>query len=200
MISPLNTISNNKKRIRRQIRELLNKTEQGIVKELSIQIQNRVMQTEQWRTSENICCYLSASTEVQTNQLLKSARINNKKVFTPAFDKQNKIYKLCPYNYGDDLINGYKNIPEPAGAVLQFPERIDIAIVPGIAFDRQGNRIGHGSGHFDRLLAKNCFAGAFKIGLCLESQLVNKISVSKHDIRMDAVATEKNLYTGKYNK
>ena len=62
-----------------------------------------------------------------------------------------------------------------------------MVVVPGVAFDAQGGRLGHGRGHFDRLLARS---PALRVGLCSEARLVAAVPMEPHDVRMDVVATE----------
>lgn len=72
----------------------------------------------------------------------------------------------------------------------------DILIVPGVAFDKQCNRIGYGMGHYDKYLAKlaKIDKKIFTIGACFEFQLIEKISTMKHDVPMNLVITESNIY------
>lgn len=74
-----------------------------------------------------------------------------------------------------------------------LPEQLDLIMVPGVAFDRYGGRIGNGAGYYDRLLA-NVSEDALFIGICYESQLCDKVIMEKHDISMDIILTEKNCY------
>ncbi len=69
-------------------------------------------------------------------------------------------------------------------------EDIDLIIVPGVAFDKKGNRIGHGKGYYDRLLDKT---NATKIGLAFEFQLLKEIPTDKHDLPIDILITEKRI-------
>ena len=62
--------------------------------------------------------------------------------------------------------------------------------MPGLAFDPHGGRLGHGKGHYDRLLASSVFDGAWKVGIGFDCQIVAKIPTGEHDVRMDAVVSE----------
>ena len=94
------------------------------------------------------------------------------------------------YTKGCRMISGAYNIKEPAGGAGCGIKSIGLVIVPGIAFDRRGNRIGFGKGFYDRFL-KKLPESAVKAGVCLESQLVPSIPAGKHDIKMDYLITEK---------
>lgn len=83
---------------------------------------------------------------------------------------------LCP---GE----GYA-IPEPVGALFTDLKQIDLVLVPGVAFDREGNRLGRGKGYYDRILKQT---PAYKIGLCFDFQLLDCVPTEEHDIKMDRV-------------
>jgi 5-formyltetrahydrofolate cyclo-ligase len=76
------------------------------------------------------------------------------------------------------------------------PEQLDCIMVPGVAFDRNGGRLGNGAGYYDHLL-KSVRVDAVLIGVCFESQLVEQVALERHDVPMDVVITEKALYAGK---
>ena len=93
--------------------------------------------------------------------------------------------ELRRYTGPSDLAQGAYNIMEPTGEVFDNYTDIDIAVIPGVAFDKDGNRMGRGKGYYDRLLPK--LANTYKIGICLPFQLVEKIPTDEHDVRMDEV-------------
>jgi len=71
---------------------------------------------------------------------------------------------------------------------------VDLVVTPGLAFDSSGGRLGHGGGHYDRLLAGTTMQQAFKVGLALECQMVERVPMNARDIRLDAVVTERAVY------
>ena len=76
------------------------------------------------------------------------------------------------------------------------PQDLDLVMVPGVGFDRNGGRMGNGQGYYDRLL-ENARPDCPLIAICYESQLFDEILVGPHDVFMDKVITEKDIYTGK---
>ena len=76
---------------------------------------------------------------------------------------------------------------EPTGPLFADYSKIQLAIIPGMGFDRQGNRLGRGKGYYDRMLAK--LSHAYKIGVCFPFQLFDKIPTDIYDITMDEVLT-----------
>lgn len=90
------------------------------------------------------------------------------------------------------MVSGYRGIMEPGeDACLVDPMEIDLAIIPGMAFDVRGGRLGRGKGYYDRLLP---LLKCKKVGVCLDSHLVDEVPVETHDIPVDVVITPNNLY------
>jgi 5-formyltetrahydrofolate cyclo-ligase len=88
------------------------------------------------------------------------------------------------------LAPGRHGIPEPVAPDWTHPEIIELAIIPGLAFDRRGDRLGHGAGHYDRLLAQAPLKSALKIGLAFAFQLREFVPATARDVAMDGVVTE----------
>lgn len=92
--------------------------------------------------------------------------------------------KMCEYT--GELRNGKYNIPEPTGQ----EKEATVVIVPGSAFDTKGYRIGYGGGYYDRYLKDE----HLKIGVCFEFQIVDEVPTESHDVKLDLLITEKNIY------
>ena len=88
---------------------------------------------------------------------------------------------------------GFAGISEPTGPVAEL-DRVRLIVVAGIAFDRQGNRLGRGGGHYDRLLAA-LPASTLRVGLCFSSQVVASLPHAEHDEPVDLLATEDGVIT-----
>jgi 5-formyltetrahydrofolate cyclo-ligase len=89
------------------------------------------------------------------------------------------IWKTGPYGLRE---------PDPSTWERRNPDTIEIALIPGLAFDASGGRLGRGKGYYDRLLGDSGFHG-MKVGICMEWQLVKLVPCASHDIRMDLVVT-----------
>lgn len=90
------------------------------------------------------------------------------------------------YTGSQDLVTGSYNIGEPVGERFTDYAAIDLAVIPGVAFDLAGNRLGRGKGYYDRLLP---LLPAFKAGICFPYQLVEEVPAESFDICMDTVIT-----------
>ncbi len=192
---------NSKETIRVSIQEQRNKLAPEWILKISDQIQGRVLELDEWKAANQVCCYLALPCEVQTGRLVKTAWNAEKKVCVPVFRKENGCYDLAWLNEAEHLTVGYGHVPEPSepswindapGPVEQ--SKVDLVVTPGVAFGRSGARIGHGRGHYDRLLVLKALKGAIKLGLAFEFQMLNQTPSQGHDVRMDAVVTEKNVY------
>jgi 5-formyltetrahydrofolate cyclo-ligase len=97
--------------------------------------------------------------------------------------------ELHRYTGRADLQRGAFNIMEPTGALFTDYDAIEVAIVPGMAFDAEGHRLGRGKGYYDRFLAK--IPHAYKIGLCFSWQLIDEVPHDTNDIMMDEVISRR---------
>lgn len=107
---------------------------------------------------------------------------------------------LVPVTDGDDIYacilgeteEGKFGVPEPRVKKRFDKEKIDIVLVPGVAFDRKGNRMGYGKGYYDRFLKG---MSALRVGVCHSFQLVDAIPTEKHDVKMDMIITEREVWS-----
>ncbi len=130
--------------------------------------------------------YYSLPDEVNTHQYIDYLLALGKKVLLPeVIDGENMVIR--EYTGKHDLKEGAFHIMEPIGSL--FPEEkyqeIHLAIIPGMAFDQQGNRLGRGKGYYDRFLQK--IPQVYKIGISFPFQLVDEIPTEETDIKMDAI-------------
>jgi len=89
-------------------------------------------------------------------------------------------------------------VPEPTDLMQVAHKNIDLVVVPGAVFDKQGHRIGYGFGYYDKFLAK--VPKALKVGLCFDFQLVDKIPNESHDVPVDFVITDREVVECKNSK
>lgn len=148
-------------------------------------------ETELFRQASCIALYYSIPGEVQTAGFLEKW-FEKKQLLLPLVVGDD--LHLLPYKGKESLQPGAFGIPEPIDTEATVPESaVDLIIVPGVAFDRQLNRMGRGKGYYDRLLST---LQAPKIGICFNFQLQNNIPVEPFDKKMDLIITEKEIITG----
>ena len=152
-------------------------------------IQQRLLDQDWWAAGFQVGLYRSTPAEPDTGRLLDDLLARGAQVAVPV--RQGRGYGWGWVTADTVWISGAHGILEPQQAAAARPEELRIIVVPGVAFDARGGRVGHGRGHFDRLLAQS---QALRVGLCFENRLVAAVPMEPHDVRMDAVVTEKNLY------
>lgn len=146
----------------------------------------------EWIEAGNILCYWSLPDEVFTHGLVVKAAASGKNVFLPVVNGEDLIVRqftgIAEMHDGESY-----SIPEPqTGAREVSIDEIDLVVVPGVAFDREGGRMGRGKGFYDRLLAGS---RVWKTGICFDFQLVGSVPKEPHDILMDKVVSE--TFTGR---
>jgi 5-formyltetrahydrofolate cyclo-ligase len=172
---------------------------------LSTEICVRLIARPEYRAASTAMWYIGCKSEVGTLAALRSELAGRKRIVIPyCTTDEDGRRKLGLWHLEDlsELPPGTWHIPEPpksrwgeAGKEIR-PSELDVIVVPGVAFDRNGGRLGNGAGYYDRLLAE-VREDAVLFGVCFESQLLDRIETEPHDIPMDFVITEKHLYTGK---
>ena len=138
-----------------------------------------------------VMVYLSAFNEPDTKDIINYLESNGIKIVIPISNTNTHTISLSYISGLDDLEKGAYGILEPVSPVEVNPKEVDVVLVPGIAFSKRGDRLGFGKGYYDKFLAD--FTGA-KIGICYDFQMVADIPSSPHDIKMNAIVTEKRMY------
>ncbi len=144
----------------------------------------KILSMDKYLSSSCVCLYLSSFGEVDTSLILEDAKKRGKTILVPISEKNGDLNISL---YSENLKEGLFGIKEPENITLVPHSLPDFVIVPALAFDRSGNRLGFGKGYYDRFL-KNNFG--FKVGLCYSFQLVSSLPSYDHDIKVDSVVTE----------
>ena len=170
-------MDNRKKALRK---ELLSLRKSIIPPKLSIKLLEKY---PAFTEAETVFCYISAHGEVDTYELIQEL-LTYKKVLVPYCINEDGDMIACPINSLEDLKEGKFKIPEPESPE-EFPkEKIDFVIVPGVAFDKNGYRLGYGKGYYDRFLEG---ITPFKLGVCQREFFLEEIPHGKFDVKMDDV-------------
>lgn len=128
--------------------------------------------------------YHSLKDEVDTHAFIRKWS-RKKRILLPVVVGDDLELRI--YTGPDDMAIGAYGIDEPTGELFTDYAAIDFIAVPGVAFDRSGNRLGRGKGYYDRLLPR--IPSAYKAGICFPFQLVEEVPAEAFDIRMDEVIT-----------
>lgn len=152
----------------------------------------KLMNLDEYIQAENIMAYCPVNNEVDVSLLMEDS-ILNKTLILPKTQKENKKMIPCIVHNLSDLIVGAHNIMEPKDdCEILDKNNIDIIVVPLVAFDKKGTRIGYGGGYYDRFLSdiKKCK----KIGIAFSVQELDYIEKEDHDIKLDMIITEKKIF------
>ena len=175
-----------KKEIRSLIRERKKLYSNEVLAELSDQLFEKLEKYEKFLNADNILLYYSLPDEVFTHKFIEKW-FGKKKIILPVVIGND--LELREYSGKDCLKKGCFNIEEPQGKLWENTGTIDLAIIPGMSFDYNGNRLGRGKGFYDRLLSE---LSVYKIGICFGFQIWNEgIPAEEFDMIMDEVWTEK---------
>ncbi len=203
MMDPQTELRERKQQMRRAAYDARNAQEdKGRVSELAIA---RFVELAEYRQAQTAMWYIDCRSELRTKHALPAALASGKRIVVPycTVDEQgdNKL-GLWHLENMDELVVGTWKILEPPrerwgepGKEVE-PGELDIVMVPGVAFSREGARMGNGQGYYDRLLQRvrqDCPL----VAVCYESQLFDDLIVGPHDVFMDKVVTENAVYEGK---
>ena len=167
--------------------------------EVSAKIVERFMKLPEYAAAKTVMFYVDVRDEVRTRHALPEAIAGGKRIVVPyCVEGELELFHLESM---DELAVGMYRILEPREDLRDVPSKrlhpidLDLVMVPGVAFDRQGGRAGHGKGYYDKLL-QHARPDAPLVALAFECQMFDRVPVEPHDIYMDAVVTEAAVYPG----
>ncbi len=172
-----------------RLRSALSKTE---VKQKTEKIHQNLMQHEAMKQAQTILVYLNFGDEIDTRSLIDTWLRDNRKVYVPVMKPKTRI--LVPVR----IDGGFRELPtnsygiqEPSlkGAETALYEELDLVLVPGLAFDRRGNRLGYGGGYYDRLLPQ-LRSDAQTIAMAYAFQVIEQVPIEPFDCPIHTLITE----------
>ena len=175
-------IMDEKKALRREIRQLKKACPYEEKLRKSVSVWEKVEQLPAFQQADIVLAYWSMEDEVYTHDFVKRWA-GSKTLLLPCVKGDELELR---YFDGEERLQpgeGYA-IPEPVGELFTDWGKIDLILVPGVAFDKSGNRLGRGKGYYDKVLRET---GACKVGVCFDFQLVERVPVEPHDVKMDRV-------------
>jgi 5-formyltetrahydrofolate cyclo-ligase len=181
-------LANAKASFRQQVRERLNGMTPPQREAASTQICARLRQQAVWKSAGSILFFAPLPGEPDIWPLLEEALRAKKTVALPRFSATSQTYLAARVRHlQSDISVGYFQIREPVARCAEVAlSRLDLILVPGMAFDLQGRRLGRGKGFYDRLLAE---VHGVKCGVAFDEQIVDAIPVGRLDVRLDCLLT-----------
>jgi 5-formyltetrahydrofolate cyclo-ligase len=184
-----------KQDLRKKIEKKLSALSKEDVRKKLKRIENQLFEFPNFIEAGMTLLYLSRANEVDSRQIFKRCKQAAKEIVLPLFNSSANGVQF--YKVNDiiaDLKSGPGNIlgPDPDRCKLVNIGDIDIAIIPGIAFDEKGARLGDGSGQYDRFISR-LPATARKVAVALEEQITSSVPMESHDKYVDIIITDKRI-------
>jgi len=152
-------------------------------------ILDKLINSDYYKNSSVIFTFVSFRDEVDTHSFIEYALKDGKSICVPKVPSKKQGMEVYVINSLEDLKEGYFGILEPMSHCTKvLPEDIDFIVMPGVAFDREGGRVGYGAGFYDRFLA-GLTKQVPKIALAYELQLYEKVPTDEFDIKIDGIIT-----------
>lgn len=181
-----------KQTLKQEILSKRNHLNKEDIKKKSELIKNNLYALPEFQKSKNIMFYASFNSEVDTQEIIKELLDKKEKIIVvPYVVKNNPILQLSELKDFNELEPKTFGILEPKELYKREfnPEKVDLILIPGVVFARNGHRIGYGYGFYDRFL-KTIKNNPTKIALVYDFQIVEKIPEEQHDVPMDIIITE----------
>ena len=178
-----------KKKIRKEILEKLHSIDKDQKKEKVEALKTKLFSLTEFKKAKCVMFYVSKHYEVDTHEMIDESIVMGKKVVVPITLREEKNLRLSELRDREkELIKGHYGIHQPGEKHIKpVPlEGVDLMVVPGIAFDKYGHRLGHGGGYFDRFLHKAPPA-LFTVGLAFDFQMVDELPRYDTDIPLHKI-------------
>jgi 5-formyltetrahydrofolate cyclo-ligase len=187
---PSHRLKRAKRALRREILAARDRLPDDLRAAMSASIADRLLATDELHDARTVMAFWSFGSEVDTLPLLERLEAAGTQVVLPRIEDRD--VEPVAYAAGDPLSETAFGAKEPAAGRRVEPSELDVVVVPGVAFDRAGGRVGYGAGFYDRLLGRvrdDSFAVAVAFGL----QVVDRVPAGGTDRRVDAVVTEREV-------
>jgi len=182
-----------KREIRRRVLKIRNALPPETIAGKSAAIVRRLIELPQIREAATLMVFLSFGSEVLTDDLIRWGWEEGKTIVVPLCRPEMRELIPCRIDSFDELATGHYGIREPRADRLRVvpPGEIDAVLVPAVAFDRRGYRVGYGGGYYDRFLPK--VPHAAKIGAAFACQIVPEVPTDHYDLAVERVVTEEGI-------
>lgn len=162
---------------------------------LSRKICNNLLSLDEFKSAKTVHFFLTTRSEVITEEAVRRSLLLGKDVVVPVMDKKNRRIILSKLSdYDNELMIMHHGIHEPKPEFMRHVDlnEVDLMVLPGVAFDKSGHRLGYGAGCYDRLLEEE-HSRPVLTALAFELQIVDQIPVAGHDVKVDMIVTEERV-------
>jgi 5-formyltetrahydrofolate cyclo-ligase len=187
-----------KKQARQEIRRRLEKLGPETIQDRSRRICSLVSELGEFRSADPIMLYMATADEVQTAPLAEAAFAAGKTVLVPKVDwSAREMHAIEIRHWQDGIVTGRYGLSEPEFGQPEAVEEIAFVVVPAMAFDARGRRLGRGGGFYDRFLSQRGL-NALACGVAMDEQILPDLPAEPHDVPVDMVVTESRIL--RFNK
>jgi len=182
------TLNERKTALRKEIRAALQKFPAVTRAAASAQLCARLKEQSFWHSASSVLFFAPMPDETDVWPLLEETAAAGKNTALPRFDSADQTYVACRIqNPRSEIAIGQFGIREPKRCCAEIAlGRLDLILVPGVAFDLSGRRLGRGRGFYDRLLLET---PGLKCGVAFDEQIVGEVPADAHDLQMDFILT-----------
>ncbi len=174
-----------KNALRKQIKLLKSQNENKLEKEQAIK--QKLLSLPELQKAKNVFIYLSLSSEVNTNEIIKKLLDAGKTVFVPKTVGKDMLAVI----YRPPFVKSAFGTLEPCDCTVA--DSLCVTVTPLVAVDREFNRVGYGKGFYDKFFETEVGKNSFKVGICFDFQIVSEVIPDKFDKKLDAIISEKNI-------
>jgi len=188
-------IFNDKEKLRKEI--LTKRKNIDIVEKekMDKKILDEFYENKYYREAKNIFIYISYDSEINTKGIINEALKDNKKIYVPRTEFKTRFMDAVEITSLDNLIESEYGILEPSIEEPHIePNELDLIVVPGVAFDRNGGRMGYGAGFYDRYfkrISKDRIKKIAKLALAYDFQILEKVPMNEQDVPVNYIITER---------
>lgn len=191
----MDNISNKKKQIRKDILEVRRSMDIDKKDTYDTLIEKSFFESSFYKEAKNIFIYISYDSEINTKRIINRAINERKNIYVPRTEFDTKLMNAVKINDFSNLVESRYGILEPKKEEPFIdPNELDLIVVPGVAFDKNGGRIGYGAGYYDRYFKRineENKSRIIKLALIYDFQLIDEVPTDEEDVLIDAVLTEK---------
>lgn len=188
-------IFNEKKALRKEILTKRKNLDTAEKENMDKKILDRFFESKYYKEAKKIFIYISYDSEIDTIKIIDKAFKDGKKIYVPRTEFESRLMDAVEITSFDNLIKSSYGILEPSiNTPYINPNELDLIVVPGVAFDKKGGRMGYGAGFYDRYfkkINKDNIERITKLALAYDFQVLEEVPMSAQDVPVDYIITEK---------
>lgn len=182
-----------KRKIRKDIIKTRDCINENKKEKLDKILKETLFESEYYRHAKKIFMYVSYGSEIETHDIITESINQGKEIYIPRTKFETKLMNAVRFQSFNQLVKDRYGILEPSEEEPFIdPNELDLIIVPGVAFDKNGGRLGYGAGYYDRYFGR-ISDNVLKVALAYDFQLISDVPRDENDVLIDCIITEKNI-------